>query len=60
MTSIFITNHRPPLIEALARARSFCCKPHDPPITRSEIWLIYRAFREGGIIFFRCRFNARG
>ncbi len=50
--------HKPPLREALARARDFCSQPHDPPMTRSEVFDIYRQARAlGGTIIFRCYFK---
>ena len=58
MNAIKISWEKPPLKEALSRARAFCLEPHDPPISRSEIYSVYRmAKAPGSNIFFRCRFD---
>lgn len=38
----------------MRRARSFCLQDRSPPMTRKEVYQIYRSCRHSGNIFFRC------
>lgn len=59
INSMFVASEKPSLRVALVRAREFCRMSFDPPITRAEIYSVYRQARHGSV-FFRCRFDSQG
>ncbi len=48
---------KPDFKSAMKRARAFCSKQMFPPISRSEMYSVYRSSKNSGMIFFRCKFN---
>lgn len=48
---------KPPFKEAMGRARMLATKKYDPPLTRSELFYIYRSCINGENVFLRCAFG---
>lgn len=56
-SGIFIEDKKPAFAEAMARAREIIASGFNPPLTRAEVFTIYRQCRVGGAIFLRCTFG---
>jgi len=53
---MIFTTEKPDFKQAMGRARTICLTPMEPPITRKEIYSVYRMAKTG-CIFFRCTFS---
>lgn len=42
---------KPDFREAMQRAREFVKQHHEPPITRREVYSVYRQTKSGNIVF---------
>ena len=53
MLSLGIKLTKPDFKSAMKEARAVCCMAMDPPITRAEVYSVYRSSKKTGMIFFR-------
>lgn len=57
MEGIRIQYQKPNFKKAMLEARRICSADMTPPITKQEIYQVYRSSKNSGMIVFRCTFT---